>query len=52
VETTACAFGGPALEDLYVTTGVNPRRGEPLAGRLFVVRGLGVRGVPAHAFAG
>lgn len=52
VETTACAFGGPALEDLYVTSGVNPRRDEPLGGRLFVVRRLGVRGVAAHAFAG
>jgi sugar lactone lactonase YvrE len=52
METTACAFGGPGLTDLFVTTGVNPARDEPLAGRLFVVRGLGVRGVAANPFAG
>ena len=51
-ETTACAFGGPGLGELYVTTGINPDRPEPLAGRLFVARGLGVRGVATHAFAG
>ena len=52
VETTACAFGGDRLQDLYVTTGVHATKVEPLGGRLFVVRGLGVSGVPAHAFAG
>lgn len=52
VETTACAFGGPDLADLYVTTGVHKSLVEEYAGRLFVVRGLGVKGVHAHAFAG
>lgn len=52
LETTACAFGGPDLADLYVTTGVHKSVAEEHAGRLFVVRGLGVRGVPANAFAG
>ncbi|MDB6080277.1 MAG: SMP-30/gluconolactonase/LRE family protein [Akkermansiaceae bacterium] len=52
VETTACAFGGPDLADLYVTTGVHKSLVEPDAGRLFVIRGLGVTGLPAHAFAG
>jgi sugar lactone lactonase YvrE len=52
VETTACAFGGPDLADLYVTTGVHSSRVEEHAGRLFVIRGLGVKGVPANAFAG
>ncbi len=51
-ETTACAFGGENLADLYVTTGVNGKAEEEHGGRLFVVRGLGVKGVPAHAFAG
>jgi sugar lactone lactonase YvrE len=51
VETTACAFGGPDLRDLYVTTGLMPGREEPLAGRLFVCR-PGVQGVPSQAFAG
>jgi sugar lactone lactonase YvrE len=52
LETTACAFGGPALEDLYVTTGVHKSVEEDHAGRLFVIRGLGVQGLPANAFAG
>jgi len=52
LETTACAFGGPDLADLYVTTGVHKSVVEEEGGRLFVVRGLGVRGIPANAFAG
>ena len=52
LETTACAFGGPDLADLYVTTGLHKSVTEEHAGRLFVVRGLGVRGLPANAFAG
>jgi sugar lactone lactonase YvrE len=52
LETTACAFGGPALEDLYVTTGIHKTEVEEHAGRLFIIRGLGVKGLPAHAFAG
>jgi sugar lactone lactonase YvrE len=55
-QVTAVTFGGPDLTDLYVTTA---REGldqaaladQPLAGRLFVVRGAG-RGVPVTAFAG
>jgi len=52
LETTACAFGGPNLEDLFVTTGVHKTAREEHAGRLFVIRGLDIRGVPSHAFAG
>lgn len=52
LETTACAFGGPGLADLYVTTGIHKSVVEEHAGRLFVVRGLGVHGVPASAFGG
>ena len=52
LETTACAFGGPDLADLYVTTGIHKSVVEENAGRLFVIRGLGVKGLPAHAFAG
>ncbi len=51
VETTACAFGGPDLGDLYVTTGLKPGLTEALAGRLFVCR-PGAKGVPADTFAG
>jgi sugar lactone lactonase YvrE len=52
LETTACAFGGPDLADLYVTTGIHKTVVEELAGRLLVIRGLGVRGLPAYSFAG
>lgn len=51
IETTACAFGGADLGDLYVTTGVKPGLDEAEAGRLFVCR-PGAVGVPATAFAG
>lgn len=51
VETTACAFGGPDLRDLYITTGLKPDLQEPLAGRLFVCR-PGAKGVPSFAFGG
>jgi len=52
LETTACAFGGPDLADLFVTTGVHPTAREEHAGRLFVIRGLKVTGVAAAAFLG
>jgi len=52
LETTACAFGGPDLTDLFVTTGVHKTAVEEHAGRLFVIRGLNIKGLPAHAFAG
>jgi len=47
--TTACAFGGPGLHDLYVTTGSGG--GEPDQGALWVVPDAG-EGVLSHAFAG
>jgi sugar lactone lactonase YvrE len=52
LETTACAFGGPDLADLFVTTGVHKTAIEEHAGRLFVIRGLKLQGLPTHAFAG
>lgn len=52
LETTACAFGGPDLADLFVTTGVHKTAKEEHAGRLFVIRGLKAKGVPANAFGG
>ena len=51
VETTACAFGGPDLSTLFITTGVKENSGEVHGGRLFAAR-PGVRGMPAFAFAG
>jgi len=50
LETTACAFGGPELKDLYVTTGVHKTVEEEDAGRLFLVHGLGVQGIPSNPF--
>ncbi|GAB2902689.1 SMP-30/gluconolactonase/LRE family protein [Streptomyces mayteni] len=50
---TACAFGGPGLTDLYITTasvGTDPGA-EPLSGSVLVLPGAG-RGLPQPAFAG
>ena len=52
LEATACAFGGPDLTDLFVTTGIHKTAKEEHSGRLFVIRGLNARGVPTNAFAG
>lgn len=48
-EPTACAFGGPSLNDLFITTG--SEKDVALAGSLFIAR-PGVSGVPAFTFAG
>ncbi len=53
---TSCAFGGPALDMLYVTTATTgldseARARQPLAGGLFEVA-AGIRGLPAPRFAG
>jgi sugar lactone lactonase YvrE len=53
---TSCAFGGPDLQDLYVTTAATAltpaeRLREPLAGGLFRCR-PGVQGRPPHRFKG
>mgnify|MGYP006107393573 FL=1 len=50
VETTACAFGGPNLERLFVTTGLHKTLEEPDAGKVFVVDGLGIPGVPSFPY--
>lgn len=52
LETTACCFGGEDLRDLYVTTGIHKSVEEEHAGRLFVIKGLGVQGRASHSFAG
>ncbi len=54
---TSCCFGGTDLDVLYVTTariGLDAAvlHRAPLAGGLFAVTGLGVRGTPAHRFKG
>ncbi|MFI2715929.1 SMP-30/gluconolactonase/LRE family protein [Streptomyces collinus] len=49
---TACAFGGPDLTDLYITTARTGLTGPPaLAGSLFVVPGAG-KGLAQSPFAG
>jgi sugar lactone lactonase YvrE len=55
-QVTSCAFGGPGLADLYVTTAAyrlspGQLRGEPHAGATFVCR-PGAAGLPASSFAG
>lgn len=50
VETTACAFGGPNLDRLFVTTGIHKSILEADAGKVFVIDGLKVQGVKAFAY--
>ena len=52
--TSSCAFGGPALKTLYITTarhGLSPEELEryPLSGNLFAVE-PGVAGIPANFY--
>ena len=54
---TMCAFGGPDLSTLYVTTaraGMSAAEleAEPLAGGIFAARDVGVRGLAEPRFAG
>ena len=52
-QVTKCAFGGPSLTTLYVTTaaiGHDPTI-DPMAGHLFQVE-TGIRGLPANVFEG
>ena len=52
-KTTSCAFGGPGLNRLYVTSMQNPDgTDEPDAGATYVIDGLGVKGLPEPRFAG
>lgn len=52
LETTACAFGGDDYADLYVTTGIHKSVIEEHAGRLFIIKNSGAKGMPAHSFRG
>jgi sugar lactone lactonase YvrE len=52
---TMCAFGGPDLDILYVTSASRfldevQLRAQPLAGRVLAVHGLGARGLPEPKF--
>jgi sugar lactone lactonase YvrE len=52
-QVTACAFGGPDLDELYITTSREnlPDDADPLAGALFRIK-PGLRGLPLGTFAG
>jgi sugar lactone lactonase YvrE len=55
-QVSSCAFGGPGLDELFVTTarenlGLDERRAQPLAGSLFRAA-PGVRGLPRAAYGG
>ena len=54
-QVTSCAFGGEAMQDLYITSakkGLSKAELEkqPLAGSLFVVRNCGHKGLPSNKF--
>lgn len=56
LEVSSCAFGGPNLDELYITTArenlkPDQLREQPLAGSLFVAR-PGVKGLAANLFKG
>jgi len=55
--TTSCCFGGKNYDELFVTCGRHgmteeEKAGYPLAGSVFRVTGLGVRGKPAPMYEG
>src|SRR6185295_17310433 len=55
-EVSSCVFGGPALDELFITTAWSTlsdadREAQPHAGSLFRAE-VGVRGVPRASFAG
>lgn len=46
-------FAGAKLDQLYVTSiGANATPGDPQAGGLFLIQGLGFRGLPEPRFRG
>lgn len=53
-QPTSCAFVGPALDELWVTSAAAglDAEADPAAGSVFVVRDLGVTGIPSTPFGG
>ena len=49
---TSLAFGGKDMDILFLTSSGSAPAGDPEAGGLFAIRGLGVRGIPTAFFAG
>ncbi|GAB0118001.1 SMP-30/gluconolactonase/LRE family protein [Acidisoma sp. 7E03] len=57
LKVTSVMFGGPDLDVLYVTSMARPPlprfpEDGPMAGHLFAIHGLGVRGIPERRFLG
>ena len=50
IETTACTFGGPNLDRLFVTTGIKKDLKETGAGKLYVIDGLRSKGRLANSY--
>ncbi|CAH3173214.1 unnamed protein product [Porites lobata] len=56
-KVTACCWGGPNLDELYVTCesfrlSTEERKAQPLAGSVFTIRNLGTHGFPSAVFDG
>lgn len=54
-QVTSCAFGGPTLTDLYITTASKELNAaqldeQPLAGSLFVIKDCGFKGMESFRF--
>ena len=50
IETTACTFGGQALDRLFITTGIKKDSPEKHAGKIFVIDGLTTKGMPPYTY--
>jgi sugar lactone lactonase YvrE len=50
IETTACTFGGQALNRLFITTGIKKDYPEKHAGKIFVIDGLPIKGTLPYTY--
>lgn len=50
IETTACTFGGQALNRLFITTGIKKDYPEKYAGKIFVIDGLPIKGTLPYTY--
>jgi len=50
IETTACTFGGQALNRLFITTGIKKDYPEKHAGKIFVIDGLPITGTLPYTY--
>lgn len=48
---TSLCWGGPNLDELFVTSSKDPlNKDDPVGGGIFSIRGTGSEGVPLHTF--